>query len=146
MSIYENGFDAYGIKIAQVLLIEDDFAQRRRYLSLRNTLNKLIELGVIPVINQNDTVSTLELETLYKDAQVSFSDDDKEYTNDERGKMRKLSSLRSFYNYYFKNELIETNCFMYNGKNPINFSIKLYFLKKSSFFKSSAVIVLSCSS
>lgn len=77
MSIYENGFDAYGIKIAQVLLIEDDFAQRRRYLSLRNTLNKLIELGVIPVINQNDTVSTLELETLYKDAQVSFSDNDK---------------------------------------------------------------------
>ena len=77
MSIYENGFDAYGIKIAQVLLIEDDFAQRRRYLSLRNTLNKLIELGVVPVINQNDTVSTLELETLYKDAQVSFSDNDK---------------------------------------------------------------------
>jgi len=77
MSIYENGFDAYGIKIAQVLLIEDDFAQRRRYLSLRNTLNKLLELGVVPVINQNDTVSTLELETLYKDAQVSFSDNDK---------------------------------------------------------------------
>ena len=77
MSIYENGFDAYGIKIAQVLLIEDDFAQRKRYLSLRNTLNKLLELGVVPVINQNDTVSTLELETLYKDAQVSFSDNDK---------------------------------------------------------------------
>ncbi|MBR1681023.1 glutamate 5-kinase, partial [bacterium] len=49
MSIYENGFDAYGIKIAQVLLIEDDFAQRRRYLSLRNTLNKLLELGVVPI-------------------------------------------------------------------------------------------------
>lgn len=77
MSIYENGFDTYGIKIAQVLLIEDDFAQRRRYLSLRNTLNKLLELGVVPVINQNDTVSTLELETLYKDVQVSFSDNDK---------------------------------------------------------------------
>ena len=77
MSIYENGFDTYGIKIAQVLLIEDDFAQRRRYLSLRNTLNKLLELGVVPVINQNDTVSTLKLETLYKDAKVSFSDNDK---------------------------------------------------------------------
>ncbi len=77
MSIYENGFDTYGIKIAQVLLIEDDFAQRKRYLSLRNTLNKLLELGVVPVINQNDTVSTLELETLYKDAKVSFSDNDK---------------------------------------------------------------------
>ena len=77
MSIYENGFDTYGIKVAQILLIEDDFAQRRRYLSLRNTLNKLLELGVVPIINQNDTVSTLELETLYKDAQVSFSDNDK---------------------------------------------------------------------
>jgi len=77
MSIYESGFDTYGIKVAQILLIEDDFAQRRRYLSLRNTLNKLLELGVVPIINQNDTVSTLELETLYKDAQVSFSDNDK---------------------------------------------------------------------
>ena len=77
MSIYESGFDTYGIKVAQILLIEDDFAQRRRYLSLRNTLNKLIDLGVVPIINQNDTVSTLELETLYKDAQVSFSDNDK---------------------------------------------------------------------
>lgn len=77
MSIYENGFDAYGIKIAQILLIEDDFAQRKRYLSLRNTLNRLLELSVIPVINQNDTVSTLDLETVYKDAQVCFSDNDK---------------------------------------------------------------------
>ena len=77
MSIYENGFDAYGVKIAQILLVEDDFAQRKRYLSLRNTLNKLLELSVIPIINQNDTVSTLELETLYKDTQVCFSDNDK---------------------------------------------------------------------
>ena len=77
MSIYENGFDAYGINTAQVLLIEDDFAQRKRNLNLRNTLNKLLELGTVPVINQNDTVSTFELETLYKDAQVCFSDNDK---------------------------------------------------------------------
>ncbi len=77
MSIYEDGFDAYGVNTAQVLLIEDDFAQRKRYLNLRNTLNRLLELGAVPVINQNDTVSTLELETLYKDAQVCFSDNDK---------------------------------------------------------------------
>lgn len=77
MSIYEEGFEAYGVNVAQILLIEDDFAQRKRYLNLRNTLNKLLELGVVPVINQNDTVSTLELETLYKDAQVCFSDNDK---------------------------------------------------------------------
>ncbi|MBQ3311938.1 glutamate 5-kinase [bacterium] len=77
MSIYENGFDAYGIGVAQVLLIEDDFSQRKRYLSLRNTLNKLLELNIVPIINQNDTVSTSELETEYKDAQVCFSDNDK---------------------------------------------------------------------
>lgn len=77
MSIYENGFDSYGVKIAQVLLIDDDFAQRRRYLSLRNTLNKLLELGVVPVINQNDTVSTEYSQTEYKDVKVSFSDNDK---------------------------------------------------------------------
>ena len=77
MSIYEDGFEAYGVNTAQVLLIEDDFAQRKRYLNLRNTLNRLLELGAVPVINQNDTVSTLELETLYKDAHVCFSDNDK---------------------------------------------------------------------
>ena len=61
MSIYENGFDAYGIVAAQILLTEDDFSIRSRYLSLRITLNKLLDLKVVPVINQNDTVSTIEL-------------------------------------------------------------------------------------
>lgn len=77
MSIYENGFDSYNIVAAQVLLTEDDFSQRKRYLNLRNTLNKLLELKVLPVINQNDTVSTVELDTLYQDMQVCFSDNDK---------------------------------------------------------------------
>ncbi len=77
MSIYEEGFESYGVGVAQVLLIEDDFSQRKRYLSLRNTLNKLLELGMVPVINQNDTVGTSELEAEYKDAQVCFSDNDK---------------------------------------------------------------------
>lgn len=77
MSIYEKGFESYGIEVAQVLLVEDDFAQRKRYLSLRNTLNKLLDLGVVPIINQNDTVGTLELDSLYQDAQVCFSDNDK---------------------------------------------------------------------
>ena len=77
MSIYEEGFESYGVGVAQVLLIEDDFSQRKRYLSLRNTLNKLLELGIVPVINQNDTVGTSELEAEYKDAQVCFSDNDK---------------------------------------------------------------------
>ena len=78
MSIYENGFGKYSINTAQVLLTEDDFSNRVRYLSLNNVLNTLLDMGVIPIINQNDTVSTVELEEsgvpLYG---VSFSDNDK---------------------------------------------------------------------
>ena len=79
MSIYENGFETYGLTAAQILLTEDDFSVRERYLSLRTTLNKLLELGVIPVINQNDTVSTLDVALRYvkEDLQVCFSDNDK---------------------------------------------------------------------
>src|SRR5574344_1805930 len=77
MSIYESGFDQYKIVVAQILLREDDFSQRKKYLSIRTTLNKLLELKVIPIINQNDTVSTIELDELYEDMQVCFSDNDK---------------------------------------------------------------------
>ena len=78
MSIYEDGFSKYSINTAQVLLTEDDFTNRVKYLSLSNVLNTLLELRVIPIINQNDTVSTSELE--YSDNpvySVSFSDNDK---------------------------------------------------------------------
>ena len=78
MCIYEDGFGKYSINTAQVLLTEDDFTNRVKYLSLNNVLNTLIDLRVIPIINQNDTVSTSELEEagnpLYG---VSFSDNDK---------------------------------------------------------------------
>lgn len=79
MSVYENGFDTYGLIAAQILLTEDDFSVRERYLSIRTTFNKLLELGAVPVINQNDTVSTIELLSRSKDdgVQVSFSDNDK---------------------------------------------------------------------
>ena len=77
MSIYESGFDGYGLVAAQILLTEDDFGIRTRYLSLRTTLNKLLELGVIPVINQNDTVSSIEVAPGYEHMQVCFSDNDK---------------------------------------------------------------------
>lgn len=77
MSIYESGFDTYGIVSSQILLTEDDFSLRKRYLSLRTTLNKLLELGVVPIINQNDTVSTVEVDPHYEHMQVCFSDNDK---------------------------------------------------------------------
>lgn len=77
MSIYETAFDQYDIVVAQILLTEDDFSQRKKYLSIRTTLNKLLELEVIPIINQNDTVSTIELDEICTDMQVCFSDNDK---------------------------------------------------------------------
>jgi glutamate 5-kinase len=77
MSFYENGFGVYDIPVAQILLTEDDFSLRHRYLSLRTTLNKLLEFGVVPIINQNDTVSTIELNDMLAGIQVCFSDNDK---------------------------------------------------------------------
>ena len=75
MNLYEQGFAKYGLTAAQILLIEEDFSIRGRYLNLRNTLLTLLEMGVIPIINENDTVSTSELEVT--DRSVSFGDNDK---------------------------------------------------------------------
>src|ERR1051326_3547420 len=75
MNLYEQGFAKYGLTAAQVLLTEDDFSNRPRYLNLRHTLMTLLEMGVIPVINENDTVSTNELEIT--DRSRSFGDNDK---------------------------------------------------------------------
>lgn len=77
MSYYENGFGIYDIPVAQILLTEDDFSLRHRYLSLRTTLNKILEFGVVPIINQNDTVSTVELNAMLNGMKVCFSDNDK---------------------------------------------------------------------
>lgn len=77
MSFYKNGFGVYDIPVAQILLTEDDFSLRHRYLSLRTTLNKLLDFGVVPIINQNDTVSTIELNDMLAGIQVCFSDNDK---------------------------------------------------------------------
>ncbi|MGE0709183.1 MAG: glutamate 5-kinase [Planctomycetota bacterium] len=61
MGLYEQGFGRLGLTCAQVLLTQGDFAHRLRYLNLRTTLTRLLELGVVPVINENDAVSTEEL-------------------------------------------------------------------------------------
>ncbi|MCX8085314.1 MAG: glutamate 5-kinase [Rhodocyclaceae bacterium] len=59
--VYESFFSKQGIKTAQVLLTHEDLADRNRYLNARSTLNTLIELGVVPIINENDTVVTDEI-------------------------------------------------------------------------------------
>lgn len=58
---YERAFTCYGEKVAQVLLTRDDLSNRRRYLNARNTLLTLLGLGVIPIINENDTVVVEEI-------------------------------------------------------------------------------------
>ncbi len=58
---YQEVLNAYDLKVAQVLLTLDDTESRQRYLNARNTLQTLLELGVIPVINENDTVATQEI-------------------------------------------------------------------------------------
>ncbi len=58
---YEACFREHGIATAQVLLTHSDMADRQRYLNARSTLRTLLDLGVIPVINENDTVVTDEI-------------------------------------------------------------------------------------
>jgi glutamate 5-kinase len=79
MSLYSDAFERLGITTAQVLLTEEDFSNRQRYLNLRGTLAKLLELGVLPIINENDTVSTAELESLDSAShiKINFGDNDK---------------------------------------------------------------------
>src|SRR5690349_7434031 len=62
MNLYERGFGKHGLITAQILLTEEDFSHRKRYLNLRNTLMTLLDMNVVPIINENDTVSTSELE------------------------------------------------------------------------------------
>jgi len=58
---YENTFSENGLKAAQILLTHEDLADRTRYLNARSTLQALLALGVVPIINENDTVVTDEI-------------------------------------------------------------------------------------
>jgi glutamate 5-kinase len=79
MAIYDDAFDKLGCHAAQVLLTEDDFRDPARYRNLRSTLVSLLAMGVIPVINENDTVSTAELDhpTDSPERERVFGDNDK---------------------------------------------------------------------
>lgn len=61
MSTYEHYFAAHGQTIAQILLTHGAFFNRQRYLNLRNTLSTLLKFGVIPIVNENDTVAVDEI-------------------------------------------------------------------------------------
>jgi glutamate 5-kinase len=78
MDAYKNLFSAWGVKIAQVLLTEEDFTNWRRYSNLRRTMEKLLGFGVLPIVNENDTVSTAELESVVVGSRApAFSDNDR---------------------------------------------------------------------
>ncbi|MCD8377406.1 MAG: glutamate 5-kinase [Candidatus Gastranaerophilales bacterium] len=77
MSLYEDGFGAYDVVAGQILLTEDDFSQRKKYLSLRTTLNRLLEMRTVPIINQNDTVTVIDLDDTLEQVQMCFTDNDK---------------------------------------------------------------------
>jgi glutamate 5-kinase len=94
---YENAFAQHGLNTAQVLLTHEDVAERGRYLNARSTLRTLLEWGVVPVVNENDTVSTDEIrlgdnDTLAAlvcnlveaEALVILTDQDGLYTRDPR--------------------------------------------------------------
>ncbi len=61
MWLYEKRFSRYGKKVAQVLLTRDAFYDRVRYINARNTLMALLQMGVVPIVNENDTVAIEEI-------------------------------------------------------------------------------------
>ncbi len=61
MRVYSNAFGKHGLYVGQVLLTMSDITDRKRFLNIRNTILQLLEWGVIPIINENDTVAVDEI-------------------------------------------------------------------------------------
>ncbi len=68
MQVYEDAFSSHGFQVAQVLLTRDGLIPRRRYVNAKNTIKTLIDWAVVPIINENDTVATEELQFTDNDA------------------------------------------------------------------------------
>jgi glutamate 5-kinase len=98
MRAWEEAFEPHGQAVAQVLMTRDDTEVRRRWLNGRATVDTLLSLGVVPVVNENDTVVTEEIrygdndrlaarvaQMIAADALVLLSDIDGLYTADPRG-------------------------------------------------------------
>lgn len=61
VGVYESHFEVHGLCTAQILLTHEDLSNRRRYLNARSSLRTLLSLGVVPIVNENDTVVTDEI-------------------------------------------------------------------------------------
>lgn len=70
MEGWADAFGEHGVKVAQVLLTREDIDHRTRFLNLRNTISAIHQYGAVPIINENDTVSTDEI------VKISFGDND----------------------------------------------------------------------
>ncbi|GIV20381.1 MAG: glutamate 5-kinase [Armatimonadota bacterium] len=103
MQAYLAAFAAYDVPVAQVLLTREDFGERQRFLHARNTLQQLLRMGVVPIINENDTVATEEIRfgdndtlaamvasLLDADLLILLSDVEGLYERDERGRYTRL--------------------------------------------------------
>lgn len=101
MHMYEKFFAEYGVTVGQVLLAREDFADRKRFNNARNALNALLSYGVVPVINENDTVAVDEIKVgdndllsalvaglINADLLILLSDIDGLYTADPREDLR----------------------------------------------------------
>jgi len=97
MGAYEEAFARHNIPVAQALLTPDDTERRRRWLNARATLETLLDLGAVPIVNENDTVATVEIrygdndrlaartaQMISADALVLLSDIDGLYERDPR--------------------------------------------------------------
>lgn len=97
MAIYEQYFGIYAARVAQVLLTRSDITDRRRYLNARNTFEALLKHGVLPIVNENDTVATEEIRIgdndnlsalvanlVEADLLILLTDQDGLYTSDPR--------------------------------------------------------------
>ena len=67
MHQYRDSFGAYGLSIAQVLLTRDVFSNRTTFLNLRNSVETLLSLGIVPIFNENDSVATDEIGSAFGD-------------------------------------------------------------------------------
>jgi len=67
MQEYRKSFLQYGVTVAQVLLTAEVLNNRKTYLNLRNSIETLLDLGVVPILNENDSVSTAEIGTAFGD-------------------------------------------------------------------------------
>ena len=99
MDFYKRIFDKCKIKISQILLTLDDTEQRRRSINAKRTIDNLLTMGIIPIVNENDTTATTEIkygdndrlasrvaQIISADCLILLSDVDGLYTNNPKKK------------------------------------------------------------